>query len=299
MHLCVITSPESWYLADLRRAAGDRHEVTTVSFRQLTATLDSKRSAVVSGGVDLTQTDCVLVRTMPPGSLEQIVFRMDALGRLAEWGTPVINPPRALETAVDKYLALAKLQEAGLAVPKTLVCQTVEDAMEGYRALGSDIVVKPLFGSEGRGMMRIVDESLALRAFKTLSQLQAVLYLQQFIPHEGYDLRLLLIGGHVLAMKRRNEVDWRTNVACGATPEPATTTEEMVSLARRAADAIGAPLAGVDLLPGRDGKLYTIEVNAVPGWRALAATLEIDVAQKVLEFLESIVVGKTSASTSE
>jgi ribosomal protein S6--L-glutamate ligase len=292
MHLCVIASPESWYVADLRRAAGDRHEVTTVSFKQLAAGLDGGRSTVVSGGVDLAHSDCILVRTMPPGSLEQIVFRMDALGRLTESGTPVINPPRALETAVDKYLALAKLQAAGLLVPKTLVCQTVEHAMEGYFALGGDVVVKPLFGSEGRGMMRIVDEALALRAFKTLFQLQAVLYLQEFVPHEGYDLRLLLIDGQVLAMKRSSDFDWRTNVACGATPQPATATEKMVPLAQRAADAIGAPLAGVDLLPGRDGKLYTIEVNAVPGWRALAATLKTDVAQQVLEFLESLVMRK-------
>jgi ribosomal protein S6--L-glutamate ligase len=212
---------------------------------------------------------------------------MDVLGRLEQSGTVVINPPRSLETAVDKYLALAKLQAASLAVPKTFICQTVDDAMAGFQRLGGDVVVKPLFGSEGRGMMRIADENLALRAFKTLTELQAVIYLQEFIAHQGYDLRVLVVGHRVLAMKRRNHCDWRTNVARGAETEAVDPTDAMVQIARGAADAVGAPLAGVDLLPGRDGTLQVIEVNAVPGWKALARTLRIDVAGVILDFLET------------
>ena len=69
---------------------------------------------------------------------------------------------------------------------------------------------------------------------------------------------------------------------------PFQPTAEMIDMARRAARAVGAPLAGVDLLPDRDGRLYVIEVNAVPGWKALAAALEIDVAAKVLGFLSKL-----------
>ena len=89
----------------------------------------------------------VLVRTMPPGSLEQVVYRMDALGQLAAQGTVVMNPPRSLEVAVDKYLATVKLRAVGLLVPRTFVCQTPDAAMEAFAALGEDVVVKPLFGS--------------------------------------------------------------------------------------------------------------------------------------------------------
>ena len=70
---------------------------------------------------------------------------MDVLGRLDAAGTRVINPPRALEVAVDKYLALAKLQAAGLPVPRTIVCQTVDDAMQAFATLGGDVVVKTAF----------------------------------------------------------------------------------------------------------------------------------------------------------
>ncbi len=198
----------------------------------------------------------------------------------------VVNPARALEAAVDKYLASARLQAAGLLVPRTSVCQTIDDALAAFDALGGDVVVKPLFGSEGRGILHIEDRSLAGRVFSTLAQLQSVIYLQQFIPHPGYDLRLLVIGGRVLGMSRHRGTDWRTNIALGATAQPLEPTDQMADMARTAAAAIGAPLAGVDLLPGVDGRLYAIEVNAVPGWKALAAARKVDVAALVLGYLD-------------
>ena len=111
-----------------------------------------------------------------------------------------------------------------------------------------------------------------------LEQLGAVVYLQEFIAHEGHDLRLLVIGEQVLGMRRRNSLDWRTNISRGATAEAFSPDAGLIDLARRAAVAVDAPLAGVDILPGRDGAMYLIEVNAVPGWKALAGATDSDVA---------------------
>jgi ribosomal protein S6--L-glutamate ligase len=238
----------------------------------------------------------VIVRTMPPGSLEQVVFRMDVLGQLEAAGKVVVNPARAIEAAVDKYLASARLAAAGLRTPRTIVCQTVDEAVAAFSALGGDVVLKPLFGAEGRGITRLTDEGLAQRAFSLLVQLGAVLYLQEFIAHDGFDVRVLVVGEQLWAMRRRNPLDWRTNVSRGATAEPADLTAQLVELARRAAGAIGAPVAGVDLLPGRDGTLYAIEVNAVPGWKALARVHQVDVARHVLEFVRSQVEHPNAAS---
>jgi len=287
MQIAVLASPESWYLADLARAAGCRHELTAVGFRELTGSLIDGERGVSARGVDLRRVDALLVRTMPPGSLEQVVFRMDLLGELERAGVLIVNPPRAIEAAVDKYLASARLAAAGLPVPRTIVCQTVEEGLAAFAAVGGDAVVKPLFGSEGRGIARLQDEALAQRAFQMLVQLGGVLYVQQFIPHHGFDVRVLVVGRRMFAMRRSHASDWRTNISRGATPEPIELTAEMAELARRAADALGAPLAGVDLLPGRDGRLYVLEVNAVPGWKALAGTLGVDVAAAVLEYVES------------
>jgi ribosomal protein S6--L-glutamate ligase len=288
MHLAVLAAPDSWYARDLARAAGGEHELVTLPFSEITASMGQKEGSVIRcAGRNLAEFNAVLVRTMPPGSLEQVVFRMDCLGRHEAAGGVVINPARAIETAVDKFLTSAKLQAAGLLTPRTICCQTPDDAMAAFEELGGDIVLKPLFGSEGRGITRLNDEALALRAFKMLTQLGAVFYLQEFIPHEGCDLRLLVIGERILAMRRTNPLDWRTNISRGAIAQPLMPDDSVIELARRAAAAVGAPLAGVDLLPGRDGKLYTLEVNAVPGWKGLAKALEVDVARMVIEFVGS------------
>lgn len=289
MRIAVLASPESWYLKDLRRAAAGQHEIIPAAFSALTSSLADESARVSSDAAALETMDAVIVRTMPPGSLEQVVFRMDALARLEAAGVVVMNPPKAIEAAVDKYLTTARLAAAGLTIPRTITCQTADAAMAAFAELGGDVVLKPLFGAEGRGITRLNDEALALRAFSLLEQLGAVLYLQEFVEHEGADLRLLVLGRQVFGMRRRNPLDWRTNVSRGATPEPLEVTPELAALAHRAAAAVGAPLAGVDLLPGRDGRLYAIEVNAVPGWKALARVQQIDIARLVIEFVVSAV----------
>jgi ribosomal protein S6--L-glutamate ligase len=222
---------------------------------------------------------------MPPGSLEQVVFRMDLLHRALADGMTILNPPAALETCVDKYLATAKLAAAGLPVPATITCQTADAAMEAFQDLGGDVVVKPLFGSEGRGMVHISDPDLAWRTLKTLERLQSVIYLQEFVPHPGWDLRVLVLGGRVLAaMRRHAKDDWRTNVSQGGWAEAVTSTAEEERLALQAAAAVGAEFAGVDLLPTENGYVV-LEVNAVPGWRALAPACGLDVAAAVVRYL--------------
>src|SRR5947199_5979387 len=104
MHIAVLASCDSWYLTDLRRAAAGKHEITTIGFRELTASVGSEGGRISAGDRNLADVDAVLVRTMPPASLEQVVFRMDALARLEAQGVRVINPPKAIEAAVDKYL---------------------------------------------------------------------------------------------------------------------------------------------------------------------------------------------------
>lgn len=287
MHLAVLASGNSWYLNDLRRAAGDRHQIDQIAFDILRSQVNESGTRVHSRDQDLSAYAAVLVRTMPPGSLEQVVFRMDALARLEATGTPVINSPRAIETSVDKYLALARLQAVGLPVPPTVVCQSTDEAMEAFEMLGGDVVVKPLFGGEGRGICRVSDSDLAFRTVKALLQFDAVIYFQQYIVHEGCDLRLLVLGDDVLGIRRRNATDWRTNISRGAMAEPLETTPELVELARIASRAVGAVIAGVDVLDGIDGRRWVLEVNAVPGWKALATTLNIDVAARVLEFVET------------
>ena len=141
------------------------------------------------------------------------------------------------------------------------------------------------FGSEGRGLVRVSDPELAWRTLHALERLSAVLYLQQTIRHPGHDIRVFILRGHVLGAMRRFAPagEWRTNVSLGGRAEPAKIDFEAEHLALGAAKALGAEIAGVDLVEDLDrGRLTILEVNAVPGWRALSRVTGIDVAAAVL-----------------
>jgi ribosomal protein S6--L-glutamate ligase len=279
MRIAILSGGTGWHVQDTLRAARDLgHSAAALDFRAL--------HAGVNGRDPLANFDAVLVRTMPAGSLEQVVFRMDLLHEAAAHGLPVLNPPRAVEVCVDKYLTTARLARAGIATPPTVVCQRSDDAMTAFADLGGDVVLKPLFGSEGRGMCRITDHETMWRTSRVLEQTGQVIYLQKFVRHPGWDVRAFVLGGRVIAsMRRVAGNDWRTNVAQGGTAERVTLTADEERLAVRAAEAVGCAVAGVDLLPGPDGELFVIEVNAVPGWKALAPTCGIDVAAEVVRYL--------------
>jgi RimK family alpha-L-glutamate ligase len=280
MRLAILSGGTGWHVQDLIRAADELgHRAEAVDFRALNAGVETARAA-------LSEFDAALVRTIPAGSLEQVIFRMDVLHAAVSRGLPVLNPPRAVETCVDKYLTNVRLAAAGLPTPPTHVAQQADDAFAAFDQLGRDVVIKPVFGAEGRGMQRISERELAWRTFRVLEQTGQLIYQQQFIHHPGFDIRVLVMGGKVRAAMQRNAAnDWRTNVAQGGTPQRIKLTTREAELAIRAAEAVGCPVAGVDLLPGSNGQLYVIEVNAVPGWRALAPTCGIDVAAAIVKFL--------------
>ena len=291
-HIVSLVSGPGWHVQDLIRASkAVGVGFDPVPFPKVVGRVETGRARIEAGGIDLTSVDGVLVRMMPPGSLEQVIFRMDALHRLEVAGVPVLNPPRAVEAAVDKYLALAKLEAAGLPVPETWVGESAAEALGAFEALGGDVVVKPLFGSEGRGLVRVSDPELALRTFRTLERLGCVLYVQRYVRNPGYDVRAFVLGGRVLGSIRRHAArgEWRTNVAVGGRPEACPLGPEAGRLALRSARAVGAVMAGVDLLPDLDSGGWTVlEVNAVPGWKALGASTGVDVAAAILSDLRDL-----------
>lgn len=297
MRVAILGEPSGWHVGRLTAAlhAGG-HEATVVRWGDLAGEVGGP-AGLGAGGERffpeaIDRADAVLVRGMPRGGLEEVIFRMDLLGRIARHGTPVINSPRSLETSIDKYLSLARMAEAGIPVPRTIVAQSPAAIEDAWQTLGCDAVVKPLFGSRGQGIERLTSrEMLApyLAAAATADPPGAVCHLQEFVPHPGWDVRVLLVGERVFAMRRVSNGDWRLNVSRGGRPEPFSPPDHWIDLARRAATAVGAEIAGVDLMPGPDGRVVVIEVNAVPGWRGLETATGSDIAAAVVRHLEGSV----------
>jgi len=270
---------EGWHVRDLIRAADALHfQAQVTDFRKITYSLNHPSCNFVD------EADCTIIRTMPPGSLEQVVFRMDVLHAMQRKGKKVLNPPRALEVAVDKFLASELLLSSGLQIPNTFCCQDSESAMEAFEKFGKNIVVKPLFGAEGRGILRIEDEQLAWRVFRAIEKINGVIYLQSFVKHPGWDLRIFVLGNKILGgMKRTAPKDaWMTNVAQGGKAELFQLNSQLEEIGIKAANAVGAEIAGVDLIQDENKNWLVLEVNAVPGWKAFAPVTKIDVAKEVL-----------------
>jgi RimK family alpha-L-glutamate ligase len=284
LRFAVLAARTGWHTNELQRAAAERgHDVMVLPYEGLVASI-GPAPGLRSRSTELDRVDAVLARIIPSGSLEQIIFRVDALHRLEDRGIRVMNSPRAIERTVDKFWTSALLEQCGVPTPETVVCDSAEEATAAFRVLG-DVIVKPLFGSMGLGMVRVSDEEMAFRVFRTIEQIRGVYYLQRTINHEGVDIRAFVVDGRLLGAIERRAAGWRTNLARGGTARSVELSPEWSSLAVRAAAAVGADYAGVDLLADSEGKVYVLEVNGIPGWKGLQETTGIDVAGRLVDFL--------------
>ncbi|HKE82352.1 MAG TPA: RimK family alpha-L-glutamate ligase [Vicinamibacterales bacterium] len=314
MRAVILSARTGWHTDELCRALAEREHIGVVlPYEGLVASLgrvgaglpgpEQRRGqthpapGLSSADVPIFEADVVLARIIPGGSLEQIIYRVDALHWIEDRGIPVVNTPRAIERSVDKFYTTALLREAGLPTPETIVCEGVDQAMAAVRAMG-DVVIKPIFGSLGHGMVRVSDPDVAFRVVRALDQTRAVFYVQRAIEHDGRDIRAFVVGGRVIgAIERRApEGDWRTNVARGGSARPFELSSEWERLAVRAAAAVGADYAGVDLLPSRDGEVFVLEVNGIPGWEGLQSATGVDVAGAIVMQVEARVQARRASS---
>jgi RimK family alpha-L-glutamate ligase len=301
MHVVILSARTGWHTDRLCGALSARgHVGVVVPYEGLVARLGTAASedALGAEGVALFTADAVLARIIPSGSLEQIIYRVDALHWIEERGIPVMNSPRAIERTVDKFYTSALLREAGLPVPETVVCERAADAVDAVRRMG-DAIIKPIFGSMGHGLVRVTDPEVARRVAKPLEQMRSVFYVQRAIAPGGHDVRALVVGGRVVGAIRRDATpgEWRTNVSLGGRATAVTLSIEWAELAVRAAGAVGADYAGVDLLPDGEGGVYVLEVNGIPGWEGLQGATGVDVAGAVVDHLVAVVhAGRVPAS---
>lgn len=280
----ILGEPSTWHSQQVQ-AAFAHHGIIPRFFhtRHMQARL-SGEGMVFHQDVCLDDLDLLLVRDVPGGSLEQVIYRMDALHQLENNGVRIINRPGAIEKMVDKYYTLSLLAQAGLRVPATIVTEDPSEALQAFHQLGGDVVLKPLFGSRGAGMVRLTEEDTANRTFRALELGHYVYYLQQFIPHNNCDIRILTIGDRCVAAMQRHASGWKTNISQGATPQSITPTDAMQEISLRAARAVEADYCGIDLLPAEDGSLYLIEANSMPAWNGLQSVTSTNLAALLVEY---------------
>ena len=285
MKVAIIGKPKAIYTKSLQKAFDLRgHDVPCFPITSLVSSL-GQQTKLTSAGESLADYQTVILRSIPGGSLEQVIYRMDALHCLEKTGTRIINPPTAIERGVDKYYTLALMQAEGIPIPRTIVTERFDDAMDAFEQLGGDVVVKPLFGSEGRGMIRVSDKDIAYRTFRALEMSHYIFYLQEFIPHGFEDIRVFVVGDRAVAAMTRKGTSWKCNICNGATGEKLNLNGTLEDLSVKAVKALGANYGGVDFLPLEGGKYLLIEVNTIPGWKGLEKTTGFDVAGYLADYI--------------
>ena len=234
-------------------------------------------------GFDGALPDGVLLRTIAGGTFEATTMRLGVLHALVASGVTVWNAPVAIERSVDKAATSLLVARAGLPTPDTFVVSKREAAaaiVAREARPGRPLVLKPLFGSQGEGLM-LVERPEDLPPEEAVAR---VYYLQRYVPRaDGLwrDYRVFVCEGRAIAGMIREGDGWITNVHRGGRPHAWNVPERAAALAEAAAGAVGCDYTGVDLVEDGEGGFLVLEVNSMPAWSGLQRVTEVDIAGAV------------------
>ncbi|MFM0034845.1 ATP-grasp domain-containing protein [Paraburkholderia strydomiana] len=294
LRIAILTDETGWHTGRLKKAFRARGaEARCVDLADCRIDTTWQPHGLVVPGFGHTLPDAVFVRGIAGGTFEQVTLRLGILHALRESGVPVYNDARAIERSVDKSMTSFLLHRAGVPTPATWA---VESAAFAQRVLmreaaaGREVVLKPLFGSQGHGLKRLGARRGGLAPLPSLRPYRQVAYLQRYVAggRPGFDWRVLVIGGRaVAAMRRVGGKDWIHNFAQGALCEPAELDAPLAQTAVQAAAALGLDYAGVDLIPNPEdaARPLVLEVNGVAAWRGLQSVTRLDLAAALADDL--------------
>lgn len=210
---------------------------------------------------------------------------------LSAAGVDVVNSADATEVCGDKWRTTMALEAAGIPTPRTALGLTPQAALAALDSVGYPALIKPLVGSWGRLVVQLPDRASAEGVLEYAAALpgpQSHLgYVQELIEKPGRDIRVIVVGGQVLGAVYRTGESLRTNVALGGRTRPCEVTPEIDKLSLEAAAAVGADIAGVDLIEDRDGRLLVLEVNHRVEFSGFQSALadRVEVADRVVDHL--------------
>jgi tetrahydromethanopterin:alpha-L-glutamate ligase len=288
LRVALLTEESGWHTAQLTAAfAGAGLDTAVISLRECAIDIDSGVAGLRLPGFADALPAAVFVRCVPGGSFEQVTTYLGILHALRDAGVPVVNDPLGIERSVDKGTTSLLLHRAGIPTPPTWVFSDPAAAAgladAEFRA-GHEVVQKPLFGSQGKGVRRLS----GLEDLHADGEYQGVYYLQRFIAPgaSGWrDWRVFVIDGQAVAAMRREGRDWVNNVAMGGACRTAVLEPPLRQLAEAATRELDLDYAGVDLLRDADGRWWVVEVNSIPAWHGLQSVCPLPIAERLAQLL--------------
>ena len=247
--------------------------------------------------IDVRKERCDIEK--PPEAFEDVDVLIDRclstsrslyITRFAEsYGIPIVNSAETAQVCADKAHNSLALKEAGVPTPRTEVAFTKETALEIVESFGYPCVLKPVIGSWGRLMAKIDSRDAAEAIFEHKATLghyeHKVFYIQEFVEKGGRDIRVVALDGEPVAAMVRSSDHWLTNAAKGAETAEFELDDRALELVKKASDAVGGGLLGVDLMETGDD--YTVhEVNHNVEFKALDGVVEENVPARLVDWLE-------------
>ena len=279
-------NPELYSTRRLRQAAIARgHRVEIINSLQCSLVLSSPRPLLHSQGSSLEDIDIVIPRIAPAiTSLGTAMVR-----QFETMDIPVANSAAAIERSRNKLRSLQILTQEDIDIPMTGFVTAREEIEPLLKSLGGvPVVIKVLEGTQGIGVVLAETKPAAISMIEAFIGVRKDVLVQEFIQEAtGVDIRCFVIGNQVVAAMERRSVkeEFRANLHRGGTAVKVQLTEEEEEIAVQAVEAMGLNIAGVDLLRSQRGPLV-LEVNSSPGLKGIEATSEIDIATKIIQYLE-------------
>jgi ribosomal protein S6--L-glutamate ligase len=265
------------------------HQVQVINTLRCYMSIDSKQLGLHYSGNAIENLSAVIPRI---GA--SITFYGTAVARQLEMmGVYLVNSSNGITCSRDKLHCFQALSLNNVPLPHTGFAYTPDDIQDLIKMVGgAPFVLKLLEGTQGKGVVLAETPNAASSVIDAFSQLKANILIQQYMADaKGCDIRCFVIGNTVVASMQRQAKpgEFRSNLHRGGVATPIEITEEEKTIAVKAAQIIGLNIAGVDMLRTKDGPMV-LEVNSSPGLKGIEKATNINVAEKIITFIENATV---------
>lgn len=287
MKIAILSQDVSLYSTQRLKEAGEArgHEMRVVNYLRCYMNITSHKPTVMYQGKPLENFDAIIPRI----GASKTFYGTAVVRQFEVMGVFTANESQAISRSRDKLRCLQILSREGIGLPVTGFAHSTQD-IDGLIDIvgGTPLVIKLLEGTQGIGVVLAETHQAAKSVIEAFRDLDANILVQEFIKEaEGMDIRCFVIDNKVVASMKRQGApgEFRSNLHRGGTAEPIRLTPEERSTAVRAAKAMGLRVAGVDLLRSNHGPVV-MEVNSSPGLEGIEQSTGVDVAGKIIEYLE-------------
>ncbi len=295
MKIAILSRKASLYSTRRLKEAGVArgHDVRVIDYLRCYMDITSHRPQVFFGGTLLEHVDAVIPRI----GASYTFYGTAVVRQFEMMGVFPLNESQAISRSRDKLRSLQLLARAGVGLPVTSFAHSTKDVDGLIETVGgAPLVVKLLEGTQGIGVVLCETRKAASSVIEAFKALDANILVQEFVKEAaGEDIRCFVVGRRVVASMKRTGApgDFRSNLHRGGHAEKIKITPEERSTAVRAAKTMGLNVAGVDILRSNHGPVV-MEVNSSPGLEGIEGSTGVDVADKIIEFLEkNAAPGKT------